>query len=758
MLTLPVIQLLSLQFDVSNPTITTALVSFHTKILRGLNMSNRLEKSRSFLTTSPVKMLTSFLGGGSSTVSESSFSTKSQRTPIASLFPAPPISRSNSSIKDSSSSIYGSAKSREGIKFGIDDDAPENPHVRLEQTFTGYMASLHQFKGNFIGRMIINRGAVDELAVNDFYNKLIESPFDIDYPPDLTADVIFVAFEKFVKMAWREQMGSIMSLKSLNALQERASKKVVGDFADFVRFLFGDMAPQNQRAFTALIKLLANLLDGCADDGDRGALTLAFAQLFVDDDSAHIYINLLDRLVEDCDRIFEKVTFDLEASLSRAGSIYESGMLSPRGGKSHTGSLTSNTSSLRRKLGFDTLLRQNSKTEDRPSVWRTLSKHGRNNSVSESSSLSKASAGKSRSIDLGTAPNKLRRPGSRDRPTIAGAFDDSPLRPGSSYRLETIGEPAEDSTPKTPKKKRRSSLSDLKSMMAATTLQDDDEPLQPLSRMRETSQKFNSGPTLPPPSKIPMSPTSNARPKLQKENILGSPFQVAPLLSSPPETPLKSHNKGFSTSSIPTLRTLKSTTATPTTDSPRRPPLSKTPSGKLRLQSPQKLRERLQFDKQAVDDVDANLQSELSKIAADMARVNSSLPRSNTIDLRKLSASVSTLESRIPVLIKEIGDRQEVLQHDMDNTLKATEAKVKAIDQLYKETTAENELLYEKFNTELAKIVRALKGKTGEKEEIMTKMKEFSEETARVKKDNARLKREMASLRAMVKNAATETA
>lgn len=620
------------------------------------------------------------------------------------------------------------------------------------------MANLHAHKGNFVGRMILNRAAVDELAVNDLYNKLIESPFDIDCPPDLTADVIFVAFEKFVKIAWREQMGPIMSLQSLIALQERAAKKVVGDFADFVRFLFGDMAPQNQRAFTALIKLLADLLDGCADDGDRGALTLAFAQLFVDDDSAHNYINLLDRLVEDCDRIFEKVTFDLEASLSRAGSIYESGLSSPRGGKSHTGSLTSNTSSLRRKLGFDTLLRQNSKNEDRPSVWRTLSKHGRNNSVTEVSSLSKASAGKSRSIDLGTAPNKLRRPGSRDRPTIAGAFDDTSLRPGSSYRLETIGEPVEDAPPKTPKKKRRSSLSDLKSLMAAATLQDEDEPLQPLSRMRETSQKFNSGPRIPPPSKIPMSPTSNARPKIQKENILGSPFQANPVLSSPPDTPMKGHNKGFSTSSIPTLKTLKSAAGTPTSDTPRRPPLTKTPSAKLRLQSPQKLRERLQYEKQAVEDVDATLQSELSKIAADMARVNSSLPRSGTIDLRKLSTSIGALESRIPILVREISDRQETLQRDLDNTLKATEAKVKAIDQLYKETTAENELLYEKFNTELAKIVRALKGKTGEKEEIMTKMKEASEETARVKKENARLKREMASLRAMVKNAPTEAA
>ena len=148
--------------------------------------------------------------------------------------------------------------------MAIDEDLPDNPLVRLEHTFTGYMASLHSRKGNFIGRQIINRGAVDELIVNDVYNKLIENPFDVDPSADITADVIFVAFEKFVKIAWQDQMGPIISRKHLDALQERNSKRVVGEFADFVRFLFGDVAPQNKRAFTALIKLLADLLDGCA--------------------------------------------------------------------------------------------------------------------------------------------------------------------------------------------------------------------------------------------------------------------------------------------------------------------------------------------------------------------------------------------------------------------------------------------------------------------------------------------------------------
>ncbi|KAH8681547.1 hypothetical protein BX600DRAFT_392465 [Xylariales sp. PMI_506] len=755
-----ILQLLNVQFDVSNPSLVTALVSFHTKILRSLHLSTRVERSRSFLAASPVKMLTSFLSGGS--VGESVTSPKqSQRTPVTSLFPAPTISRSNSSIRDTAS-LYGSAKSRDGIKLSSDDNAPENPLVRLEQTFVGYMACLHARKGNFIGRLILNRGAVDELSVNDLYNKLIESPFDTDASPDLGADVVFVAFEKFIRIAWREQMGPIITLKTLDALQERASKRLPGDFADFVRFLFADVAPQNKRAFTALMKLLADLLDGCSNDGDRGALTLAFAELLVDDGSGHNYINLLDRLVEDCDRIFDTPPAELDPAFANPTSAYESMNSLTRSTKSHTGSLTSNTSSLRRKLGFDTLLRQNSKSEDRPSVWRTLSKHGRSPATGESSSLSKASMGRARSVDMGTGPNKLvRRPGSRDRPPLAGAFDDMAARPLSSYRLETIGEPeSEEVVTKSGKKKRRSSLSDLKSLMESTNLNDDDEQLSPLSTMKETSLKFNSGPRLPSPSRIPLSPTSTQRAHRQKENItnLGDIFRGATPFSSPPESPTKGHSKGLSTSNIPTLKSLRS--PPPISDSLTRPTTSsgKTPNGKLRLQSPQKLRERLQAEKKAVENTDANLRLELSKIAADMVRMNPSTPRSaGAIDARRLSTSVASLESRIPVMIKEITDRQESLQRDMEDTLKATEAKVRAIDQLYQESRAENEILYEKFNSELAKIVRALKNKGGEKEDLVTKLKEATEETARIKKENARLRREMASLRTLVKGAATAT-
>jgi hypothetical protein len=695
------------------------------------------------------------------------------------------------SYKDAPSLSSSIADSHIG-RLAMDDDKPENPLMRLEQTFTGYIACLQGRKGQFVARTLLNRGNADELLVNDLYNRLIESPYDVDASNEVSTEVIFAAFEKFVRIPWREQMGPVMTSQCLNALQIRASKRVVGDFADFVKFLFGDMAPQNRRAFTALVKLLADLLDGCSNDGDRGALTLAFAELLVDDDSAHSYINLLDRLVEDCDRVFEEPAPGSAAYLRNSvHSAYESMNSSMRNNKSATGSVTSNTSSLRRKFGLDTLLRQNSKTDaERPSMWRSLSKHGRNPATGESASLSKASVNRSRSIDMGAPPhlpNKLRRPGSRDRPPVVGAFDDINHRPVSSHQLETIGEPEVEpaAEPKSIKKKRRSSLSDLKALMAAATLED--TPLMPLRiNKTQTSEKFNSSttPRQLPSSKIPISPQSSSVriPGRQKENAVHQSKIMSPEMFRPPTD--KGHGKTLSTSQIPSLiptperlghsKTL-STSQIPSLKPLRLPVASldssrlstsptKSPGSapqKFRLQSPQKLRERLQVEKQAVDDVDASLKSELSRIADEMARVNNTTTgntardpptSSSSAEIRRLQAAVKALEDRIPTAMGDLSDRQASIRKEMEASLLASERKVKAVDQLYKEACAENELLYEKFNTELGKIVKALRGKGREdKEELVGKLKEAGEETARVKKENARLRREIVSLRAAMK-------
>ena len=797
-------QLLTTQFSASNMRLVPALVSYYTKILRAIHITTPVERNtRSFLSSSPVKMLSNLLVGGgtasSSTTSVDNMGSTGSRH-----------KRTRSNSTRDVTVIPGSIRDVDIPKLMVEEEEPpENPLVRLEQTFTGYVASMQARKGYFIGRTLLNRSMADELAVNDLYNRLIEFPFDLDASSELGTETIFAAFEKFIRIAWREQIGPVMTMQHLEALQVRASKKVVGDFADFVRFLFGDMAPQNRRAFTALMKLLADLLDGCSNDGDRGALTLAFAEMLVDDDSAPDYINLLDRLVEDCDRIFEKAdAVDPTGLLMLGGasSPYDSLTASYRSQKSATGSMTSNTSSLRRKFGFDTLLRQNSKTEtDRPSMWRTLSKHSKTPSVGETGSLSKAS--RSKSVDMGanySIPNRLRRPGSRDRPPVAGAFDDIGHRPASSHRLETIGEPdvVESTGPKSLKKKRRSSLSDLKTLMASASLEEEEDPaLMPLRiNKQQTSEKFNSVPRGPSPSKIPISPQSQLHSSLrssknstkQKENTADAfnPPSTPSLFDPPqqlqPPTPQqhqqsqqRTRARTMTISQIPTLKPSRipapplGESPTRPSSSPGKPPATPTTNGttttatngggtlKLRLQSPQKLRERLLTEKKTIDEVDASLKSELSRISSDMALLHTSPLRSTTTttstsppSIHNLSTSIKNLESRIPQVLADLSERHALMQQDMDATLRASEAKVKAIDQLYKEATAENELLYEKFNGELGKIVRALRGKGREdKEELVGRLKESCEEVVRGKREIARLKREVVSLRGLLKGA-----
>ena len=769
------VDLLRAQYHPVNPALTSSFISFHSKILKSMRITAEGDKSKSFRPPSPVKMLSSFLNGGfnSSTTSFSNSGSahasppKHQRTPLLGSIPSMPPAITRTSSNRSTQSIQD-VDSRSSVHAG--NDGLVNPLVRLEETFTGYIAALQSRKGNVVGRVLRSRGNADELAINALYNTFIENPLDIRAASEVSVDIIFVAFEKYLRMAWKDQMGQVMSLQTLDALQEKALKMYPGDFADYVKMVFGEMAPQNRRAFIAIVKLLADLLEGCGNDGDRGTLTAAFAELLVVDGNPHDYINLLDRLVEDSDRLFEDIgpgaVTGLNGSLSsRYGSVSGN-----RSNHSATGSLTSNASSLRRR--FDTLLRQNSNkadSENRPSVWRTLSKTSRSAATGEqiaSSSLSKGSHNRSRSIE----PNS-RRPASRDRPTVLGAFDERPSSSsGQPSRLSTIcasPPPTEtNETAKTLKKNRRSSLSDLKTLMAAATLGGS----SPLSSPDRNS-KFNSSPRTPSPSKLPVAGGIMDRSRSamfrtgspnHKENTpmgptsrnIGSLTERPQNIMSPSDVIVvkdlwsgKGHAKATSMSSnIPTLRRDRA----PSTSRPGASP-SKSPQ-KLRLQSPQKLRERLQNEAKAINEAETSLQNELSKIGEEMAKLNAGSSSIRPQDLEKLSATMKILESKIPEIVKELTARNDKIKEDLEKSLQASEFKVKGLDQLYKECSAENELLYEKFNGELGKIVKALKGKGKEdKEELVGKLKEASEETAKSKKENARLRREILTLRTLLK-------
>lgn len=757
-----IIQLLNSQFNVANMDLTAAMVSYNSKILRSLNFSvqttpvPRAEKTRSFLSTSPVKMLSNLWGGtanNNNTVNnntpQNNAANDNNATTTESIISNATIARQPSLHRSNSyHSILGSIR---GERSFIEDTPPDNPIMRLEETFTAYVAALQERKGTINGRTMLNRSSVDEVMVNDVYNRLIENPYDFDLPVDVSTEVIFVAFENFLRIAWTEQMGAVMSKQAMMTLQDRANRRALGDFADFVRYLFSDMAPQNRRAFTALIKLLAYLLDGCSDDGDRGALTIAFAELLVMDGTASYYINLLDRLVEDCERIFGSISpnqsFSYEASTT--GSIRSATL---RKEVSMTGSVTSNASSLRKKFGLDVLIRQNREDRpERPSVWRSLSKH-RNPATGEPSSLSRRTMRHGLMGEDGTLPRLLQRGNSaRERPTIVGAFE-APSRPTSSHRAEfplnTIGEPKnENATPSRFRHKRRSSLSDLKSLLEATTLEDDEEPVQPLQLSKQPSGKGNTSAG----QGLQRHISGGSQ---QKENVnaseshqtLDSRGKASHMPS--PVKPVAKHAKAQSISSIPMLKPIQ--LDPPMTASAKKSAggLTRSPA-RLRLQSPQRLRDRVQTNKNAVEEATTSLRAEIGKTAEQVSHGNAPTSKETRDAL-----AIKALEEKLNKTMQDLQDKYSTLQEEIDTTLKATEVKMRSIDQLYKEVSAENELIYEKFNDELGKIVKALRSKGKEdKEELMTKFKEHADEAARLRRENGRLKRENISLRASLKHA-----
>ncbi|CAG8972168.1 hypothetical protein HYALB_00007310 [Hymenoscyphus albidus] len=761
------------QHHCSNATLVAPFLSFNTKILRSLHVQVEGDK-KNLRPASPVKLISSFLSGGfnSSTSSfkdSGSSHTSPLRTPRTPglgnvpIMQLPQLTRTDSNRSTHSVSEVMDGKS--SLRGTNGDSRPVNPLVRLEETFTGYICALQCRKGNIVGKVLRSRANADELTINAIYNTFIENPFDQRAASEVSVDIIFVAFEKYLRMAWKDQMSQVMSARTLDGLQDRANKLFSGDFADYVRTILGEMAPQNRRAFIAVIKLLADLLEGCGNDGDRGALTVAFAELLVTDGNPHDYINLLDRMVEESDKLFEDIG---PGAINGNNSNFGSLRSTPA---SANASITSNTSSFRRRFA-DTILRQNSTKDDRPSVWRTLSKTNRSVATGEPipSSISKGSSlSRSKSIE-----SQHRRPMSRDRATVLGAFDD---RPSSSQgqpssRLSTIGaspppEEKEDA-PKSDKKSRRSSLSDLKSLMAAATLGESSPVSSPPNHDKDV--KLNLSPRTP--TKIPIMNGDRGRsavfltgsPK-QKENSptgigsrnVGNLTEISGNIMYSPDgaggkatwSPgkLKGHSKSISLSSnIPTLRANRR-------ESVSRPATSggKASPQKLRLQSTQKLRERIHLEKTVISEAETELQNELSKIGEEMARINAgSAVRSQ--GLEQLTAAVQNLEAKIPEIVQDFTARNESIKADMEKSLQASEYKVKAIDQLYKESSAENELLYEKFNGELGKIVKALKGKgKDDKEFLVATAKEQGEEAAKMKKENAKLKREILTLRALLK-------
>jgi len=436
-----------------------AHICFHQKVVETLPMrpTNDESQPRRFRPVSPVKAFSNFL---SNSGKELSNLTKQQRPagPLdAPLMPPPTRSNSQRRQSDEVSSKVTM------VGTGSLDGKDSLGH--LEATFTAYIVSLRSRSGNVVGKVLRGRASADELLVNELYNTLVEDPARIQAAAEVSVDVLFAAFEKFLNKGWQDRMGPVLGAQNLRNMQSVLDSSRDGQTVERFKVLLTEMSPQNRRAFTAMIKLLSDLLDASGNDGDRGALIATFAEALVVEGNPHSYVSFLDHLVEEFDVLFdESASNDIFGptadSLKRTRSI-------------NTGSLSSNASSIRKRFGFGNLSRENSNKESESrvgQVWRSLSKKSSAEADSQPPSLSKSFLSRSRSTDTDNRKRIPSRPVSQDS-LKAPTLEESRSRPGSGHNtlsnLTTIGEAnAEPYTP-APRRKRRSSLSDLVALQSS---------------------------------------------------------------------------------------------------------------------------------------------------------------------------------------------------------------------------------------------------------------------------------------------------
>ena len=739
---------------------------------------------------SPVKLLTNLFGGAvnrdqhsprkHTSISSNPFSDIPQLSPALA-----PAFDSRPSTKDGPGKTTVGVNSSRSAIDGLE---------RLEATLASYILALNVRKGNIVGRTLRNRTAADLLAVNEVYNSLLENPESHEIPAQAPVDVLFAAFEKFVKVAWHDKMGPVIARQMWTSVQSRLDSMCPGDFEDVFRSSIADMAPQNQRAFRDIIGLLIDLLQGTSNDGDRGIMTASFAEVLAPEGSANELVPVLDRLVEDVDNIIS------EPSISAKATPYGSVSSESRAGASKPGSITSNTSSsLRKKFGLG-LNRMTSKLQgdnetESGSVWRTLSK-SKHAEHAKTSSLSKASVAINRSnSDTQDFRSSPKRPVSRDRPTILGAFSSD-----QNGSLTTIGE---NSVSGPPRKKRRSSVSDMRSLHASATNTPVFEP--PATPAKTDLFEHKDSPRTPSPIKPSQIPapnssklvtnttlrgTSPARREGSPQRPLPRPLNVAKNDPSPPKheeviitahSPTRRQNES-STSGIPTLKPAAGLSERPTAGNIRKlPPTPSSPNKasaekyasvtvpppKLRMQSPQKLRERLAAEQRAVQIADATLQDELNKIGEELRQLSDRTTPSTPHHSRNREAAntdtysagpkIATLDSRLATLtakqstlLSTLTSRLDSLAVDIGSSLQVSEARARALDALARDSAAENEALYAKFNEELARVVAHVNAGAGA-EEVRKAAKEREEEAVRLRRENARLKREVLGLRAQLR-------
>lgn len=171
----------------------------------------------------------------------------------------------------------------------------------------------------------------------------------------------------------------------------------------------------------------------------------------------------------------------------------------------------------------------------------------------------------------------------------------------------------------------------------------------------------------------------------------------------------------------------------------------------------EQLRDRLQNEKRSQATAQLGLKDELDIIGDELRalRIGPRAEENNKLlgepflpDVNAAFLSrVQDLERKFESLSGEFSGRTTSIEKDLESSLVVSEKRAKKLDELYREASAENEALYDRFNSELSKISKEVR--TGNAEDaIKSQLSSALDDVGRLKKENFRLKREVAGLRA----------
>lgn len=712
-----------------HPPLMAPLMSANRKLMRALGVPFDGESRFSRLRPpSPVKLLSSVFGSSSSNTPSTPGSPNKSRPLLdrsqSQMLPPKMLDRSSAMLLKRSTvlGLVGDLNEGEGIGEISSQSITmpsESPLKRLEGTFEAFVLALKAFPSieDFDLMPLRQMHEVDDAAVEGLLERMARrSPHAESAEAGTSIDVMFEAFQRFLRREWKEGMGSVIDGKGLAELRAKSDVLYPGDFEDFFKIFVLDWTPQNKRAFRTLVLLLKEIQSKVENPDEKGLLTKAFTELLVEDGDPLEFMPLVDRLVEEADNLFNgipllqiqriKINRAIEPANTEPGVINGTGTL--RRNKSVNAGSSYSTASIKKRFGLThhSSVRDATRGDNHPgdsakagSVWRTLSKSSKRDNDSQ-----KGHVLRSKSTDYDARTYHFpKRPSSRGHPTVLSAFAPPspaavvPTRPSSATVAPSVAsdKPLPPGPPGATRKKRRSSLSDL------TTHWDRE---QMLAAARES-------------------------PDLETMSTPG--FMVGSGGDSECSTPPPLRPKPITDGGTPGRKSSKERSEIPIRRSLGPSSIVSPGPQRLKVQGVQQSRERFHNEKQEMVTVELSLQREIDKITQELNSTVKSLPSRN---VRDLSTRLEQLEARLPQ-VNELNSKYEALKRTSEAALAKKDRQLEAMRKDLNDCLNENDVMFEKFNEELVKISSGLRAGRAEVE-MLKILQEVRSDQAKLKRDN----------------------